>query len=279
MIDKLRRQTIGTTILLAIAVLFGGCQQKKEINNQEEDSTEISCSASDSLVAVLDSMLVYLNADAEPVSIASYEWKWAKHIRTTLGKIEESINLDSLDALSFGVDKIYAPMTASSPCEANEAAGVFASTACFRLLNSYHVLADQLCESLDENWFLQDYTFWREIYSEYEGNHINTFGRNTSYMLSMAQKSIYEFRRTILKEEIGYFNVERDGAAEWIVDAGEICWKPEQKAIRLWYNHRMKMAEKLGNTNLAEYFRRMTYKTVFIYYHLQLGWQYDFENL
>ena len=151
MIDKLRRQTIGTTILLAIAVLFGGYQQKKEINNQEEDSTEISCSASDSLVAVLDSMLVYLNADAEPVSIASYEWKWAKHIRTTLGKIEESINLDSLDALSFGVDKIYAPMTASSPCEANEAAGVFASTACFRLLNSYHVLADQLCESLDEN--------------------------------------------------------------------------------------------------------------------------------
>lgn len=274
-----KRVTGFCSILLAVATLFGGCQQKQEIKFQEAVQTGMSCSASDSHVAVLDSMLVYLNVDAEPASKASYEWKWAGHTRIALGMAEEPVNLDSLDALSFEVDKIYAPLTASSPSEASEAAGVFAATACFRLLNAYHVLADQLCESLDENWFLQEYILWRGVYSEYEESHINAFGRNTSYMLSIAQKTLYELRRTMLMEEIGYLDMEREGAAEWLVDADEICWKPEQKALRLWYDHRMKMADKIGNTNLAEYLRRMTYKTVFIYQHLQLGWQYDFENL
>ena len=273
-----KRVTGFCSILLAAAMLFGGCHQKQEINFQEKPQTEVSCPASDNHVTVLDSMLVYLNVDAEPASKASYEWKWAKHTRIALGMEEESVNLDSLDALSFEVDKIYAPLTASSPSEANVAAGVFAATACFRLLNSYNVLADQLCELLDVNCFLQDYTLWRGVYSEYEESHINAFGRNTSYMLSMAQKTIYDLRHTILMEEICYL-VDREGAAEWLVDADEICWKSEQKAIHLWYDHRMEMAEKLGNTNLAEYLRRITYKTVLIYQHLQLGWQYDFENL
>lgn len=224
-------------------------------------------------------MLVYLNVDAEPISKASYEWKWASHTRITLGKAEKPVDLDSLDALSFKVDKIYEPLTANSPYEANEAACVFASTACFRLLNAYHFLSDQLSESLDEDWFLQDYTLWKDVYSEFEENHINAFGRNTSYMLCMAQKTFCELRQTILKEEIGYFDVEHKGAAEWFVGADEIRWEPEKKAIRLWYDHRMKIADKLGNKNLSEYLRRMTYKTVFLYHHLQLGWQYDFENI
>lgn len=266
------------SVLFAVVMFFCGCQQKKEINYQEEVQTEMSRSASDSHVAILDSMLTYLNVDADPASKASYEWKWAKQTRFDLGIEEEPVNLDRLDALSFDVDKIYAPLTASSPSEANDAAGVFAATACFRLLNAYQILADQLCESLDENWFLQDFSLWRGVYSEFEESHINAFGRNTSYMLSMAQKTFYELRHTMLIEEIGYFDVEREGAAEWYIEVNEIRWKPKQKAIRLWYDHRMKMADKLKNTNLAEYIRHMTYKTVFIYQHLQLEWQYDFEN-
>ena len=177
------------------------------------------------------------------------------------------------------VDKIYAPMTASSPAEANEAAGVFASTARSRMDSAYQVLADHFSEMLDEDWFKQDHALWEDVFTEYEETHANAFGRNTSYMLSMAQKTIYELRHTILMEEIGYFDVERDGAAAWLVEADEIRWKPEQKAIRLWYDHRMKMADKLGNTNFAEYLRHTTYKTVFIYQHLQLGYHYDFEKL
>ena len=194
-------------------------------------------------------------------------------------KAGNALDLDSLDAMSYEVDKVYEPLTASSPSEASEAAGVFASTARFRMVNTYQVLADQFSEMLDEDWFKQDHALWEDVYKEYEETHANAFGRNTSYMLCMAEKALCELRRTILMEEIGYFDVERDGAAEWYVEADEISWKPEQKAIRLWYEHRIKMAEKLGNTNLAEYVRKMTYKTVFIYQRLQLDYHYDFEKM
>ena len=266
-------------MVLIFAMIFCGCQQEKGFNSQENAQTKLYSSSSDVRVAVLDSMLMYLNVNAGPTSTSSYGWKWAKLTRSALSYDENSIDLDSLDALSFNVDKAYAPLTASSPSEADKASGVFAATACFRLLNAYHSLSDQISENLAEDWLLLDYTLWKDVYSEFEKQHINAYGRNTSYMLCMAQKTFCELRHTILKEEIGYFDVERKGAAEWFVGADEISWKPEQKAIRLWYNHRMRMADKIGNNNLSEYFRHMTYKTVFIYHHLQLGWHYDFENL
>ena len=268
-----------TTIILAAVMMFCGCQQRGEVNAQEPTQAEFVSSAFDSLVSVLDSMIAYRNVVADPTSKASYEWKWANHTRMALGMSEDPIDLDNLDALSFEVDKLYAPLTASSPAEANEAVGVFASTACFRLLNAYHVLADLFSESLDENWFMQDYVLWQGVYSEYEENHLDTFGRNTTYMLGIAYKTLTELRQSSLMEEIGYFDVEHEGAAKWFVEVDEIRWNPEQKAIRLWYDHRMKMADKLGNTNSAEYLRHITLKTVFIYQHLQMGMKYDFENL
>jgi len=266
-------------MILATAMIIGCCFRNKEVDSQELILTETVTPTSDSLVEILDSMLAYLYIDAKPASKATYEWEWARRTRITLGKAEVPLDLISLNALSYEVDKVYAPLTASSPSEANEAAGVFASTARFRMVNAYQVLADQFSEMLDEDWFKQDYALWEDVYKEYEETHANAFGRNTSYMLCMAEKTLCELRCTILMQEIGYFDVERDGAAEWYVEADEIRWKSEQKAIRLWYDHRMKMADKLGNTNLAEYLRRMTYKAVFIYLRLQLGWHYDFENL
>ena len=52
-----------------------------------------------------------------------------------------------------------------------------------------------------------------------------------------------------------------------------------QKAIRRWYDHRMSLADKLQKVSehRAQYLRHLTYKVVFIYQHLQLGWGYDFE--
>lgn len=258
------------TVILAIAMIFGGCHRNSAVDSHELNLAEAVSPASDSLVTILDSMLVYLNADAEPSSKASYEWKWAGLTRVALGKAEDPIELDSLDVLSFEVDKQYSPLMAGSLIEASDAAGVFSATAKFRLLNSYHVLAYQLSQWLDEDWLLQDYALWEAVYKEYEQAHYNTFGRSTTYMLGIAHKTLCELRHSILKEEIGYFDLEYEGVAKWFVEASEIQWNPEHKAIRLWYDHRIKMADKLGNTDLAKHLRKLSLKAVFVYSHLQL---------
>lgn len=118
------------SILLAAVMFFGGCQQKKGIDFQEEVLTKMTSSVSDSHVAILESMHVYLIVDAESALKASYEWKWARLTRAALDMAEKPVNLDRLDVLSFDVDKIYASPTTNSPSEANEAADVFAATVC-----------------------------------------------------------------------------------------------------------------------------------------------------
>ena len=277
-------------LFFLFVALFLGCHQSKKLSDDDSLAlSEVEMAYSTAMsrdvdsrmsheVHLLDSLLTSLYIEADPDSKACQEWKWARQTRGALGKTEELKELDSLNALSFDVDKIYAPLTAGSPIENSEAAGVFASTAVFRLLNAYQVLASMLSESLDEDWFLQDYKLWEDVYREYEKDHANAFGRSTGYMLGIAHKSFSELRRTIVMEEIGYLSADRDGAAEWYVNATEIKWPLSSKAIRAWYDHRMKMADKLGNTNLAEYFRRLTYKAVFIYQHFQLDWEYDFEK-
>ena len=111
-------------------MFFGSCQQKKGIGFQEEALTEMTSTVSDSHVAIIDSMHVYLIVDAESALKASYEWKWARLTRAALCMAEKPANLNSLDVLSFDVDKIYVPPTTNSPSEVNEAAGVFAATPC-----------------------------------------------------------------------------------------------------------------------------------------------------
>jgi hypothetical protein len=190
----------------------------------------------------------------------------------------EVIDLGHLDEVSERLDEYYAPMTAYSQADMNEAADVFACTAKFRMLNAYQTLDSLMEDSFDSKDLFTDYLLWEGVNQEYEDNYTDG-GSSAPMMLSFAYKTFCELRRTILMEEIGYLDVEHEGAAEWYVNADEIRWKPEQKAIRLWYDHRMKMADRLGDSSRAEYLRRLTYKTVFIYHHLQLGWGYDFEHL
>ena len=284
-------------MILVAAMMLGGCQQKKTEQQvlfqtvEQEDSTvstyfvndegelELTPPLSGTPVAILDSLLTFQSIDASPAKKALHEWKWAKQTRKALGQ-DETIDLEYLDAVSFEVDSIYDPLTAYSQAEMNQAAGMFASTACFRLLNAYRKLADEFEESLDESLFLQDYTLWEGVYREYAEKYTDG-GSSGPMVLNYTYKTLAELRRSMLTEEIGYLGVEHFDAAKWFVEVNEINIKPYQKAILLWYDHRMKMADKLQeiNKNRAEYLRRMTYKTIFIYTHLQLDfWQYDFEN-
>lgn len=273
--------------LMVILAMLGGCKRNGNtgsyssavpyVINADGEMTIPGLSA-DTPVAILDSLLCQLYIDASPASKARHEWEWAKRARLALGMTTEVTGLSHLAEVSERLNDYYAPLTAYSQVDMNEAAGVFASTAKFRMLNAYQTLDSLMDESLGSKDFFNDYLLWEGIYREYEDNYTDG-GSSGPMMLNFAHKTFCELRRSILMEEMGYLDVEYEGAAKWYVEADEIRWKPEQEAIRLWYDHRMKMANKLGNTNRAEYLRRMTYKTVFIYHHLQLGWQYDFEHL
>lgn len=269
--------------LMAIVVIFSGCRRNEgSLTPDERDEEEwvwrFDSLPTDTSVMILDSMLNKLYVDASPASKARHEWEWAREARRALDLSSEVIDLGHLDEVSERLDEYYAPMTAYSQADMNEAAGVFACTAKFRMLNAYQTLDSLMEDSFDSKDLFTDYLLWEGVNQEYEDNYTDG-GSSAPMMLSFAHKTFCELRRTILIEEIGYLDVEHEGAAEWYVDADEIRWKPEQKAIRLWYDHRMKMADRLGDLSRAEYLRRMTYKTVFIYHHLQLGWGYDFEHL
>lgn len=274
-------------LLLVIIAMLVGCKHNGNTSSESsavpyvinaEGEMTIPGLSTDTPVAILDSLLCQLYIDASPASNARHEWEWAKRARLALGMTTEVTDLSHLAEVSERLNDYYAPLTAYSQVDMNEAAGVFASTAKFRMLNAYQTLDSLMDESLGSKDFFNDYLLWEGVYREYEDNYTDG-GSSGPMMLSFAHKTLSELRRTILMEEIGYLDVEHEGAAEWYVEADEIRWKPEQKAIRLWYDHRMKMVGKLGNTNHAEYLRRMSYKTVFIYHHLQLGWGYDFETL
>lgn len=269
--------------LMAVVAILGGCRRnERSLTPDERDEEEwvwrFDSLPTDTSVMILDSMLNKLYVDASPASRARHEWEWAREARRALGLSSEVIDLGHLDEVSERLDEYYAPMTAYSQADMNEAAGVFACTAKFRMLNAYQTLDSLMEDSFDSKDLFTDYLLWEGVNQEYEDKYTDG-GSSAPMMLSFAHKTFCELRRTILMEEIGYLDVEHEGAAEWYVEADEIRWKPEQKAIRLWYDHRMKMADRLGDSSRAEYLRRMTYKTVFIYHHLQLGWGYDFEHL
>lgn len=274
-------------LLMAMIAMLSGCKRNENTDSEvfaapyvinAEGEMVFPGLSSDTPVAILDSLLSQLYIDASPESKARHEWEWAKRARLALGMSAEVAALDTLADVSYCLDDFYAPLTAYSQYDMNLAAGVFACMAKFRMLNAYQALDSLMIGSLGSKDLFNDYFLWEGVNREYEDNYTDG-GSSGPMMLSFAYKTLCELRRTILMEEIGYLDVEHEGSAEWYVEADEIRWKPEQKAIRLWYDHRMKMADKLGNTNRAEYLRRMTYKTVFIYHHLQLGWGYDFESL
>lgn len=268
--------------MMAIFAILNGCKRNESSLTFDEMDPDrewmLKTLPADTPVAILDSMLNKLYIDASPSLKARHEWEWAKQTRRALGLSSEINDLGHLAKVSERLDEYYAPLTAYSQSDMNEAVGVFACTAKFRMLNAYQTLDSLMEDSFDSKDLFTDYLLWEGVDREYDDNYTDG-GTSASMMLSFAHKTICELRRSILMEEIGYLDVEHEGAAEWYVEADELRWKPEQKAIRLWYDHRMKMAEKLGNTNLAEYLRRMTYKAIFIYHHLQLGWHYDFESL
>ena len=126
------------------------------------------------------------------------------------------------------------------------------------MLNAYQSLASQYDGMLDKDWF-----------------------SSRNMMLTAAYEAITKLRLDILQEEIGYLSWDHDGAAQWFVNADEIKLENDTHALRAWFNHRMEMANALQpiNQNRAEYLRHITYKTVFIYSHLQLDWTYDFERI
>lgn len=286
-------------IMIFVLAMLCGCQKRRQADGgihsessevlgkdnlhspfrNTPEGLEYDLHYSDSTAGVLDSLLAFLYIDADTEKKASHEWEWAKHARNVLGKGCDYGDLKPLDDISRSLDEAYEPLLAYSQYDINTATSVFAATARFRMLNAYQVLDSLMSEtSLPEGGLQKDYTLWENVFREIE-NH-NTTGRSSGTMiLNTTYVTLADLRCSVLMEEIGYIS-GLGKRAEWYVNADELRWDSSQQVIRQWYDYRMKMADQLekSNKNYAEYSRRMTYKVVFIYQHLQLGWMYDSEK-
>jgi len=194
-----------------------------------------------------------LSLSEEEVQNARHEWNWARQVCDSLGDEVRPDRLSQFESVPL---------------------------ARLMMLNAYQNLANQYDGMLDEDWFVTDYALWEAVFREYE-DHYTNIGSSRNMMLTAAYEAITKLRLDILQEEIGYLSWDHDGATQWFVSADEIKWDTDVHALRAWFNHRMEMANALQpiNQNRAEYLRHITYKTVFIFSHLQLDWTYDFERI
>ena len=284
---------------MILAAMFWGCQQSKptDAENLSEDfpvldeedrhspfkgttgGLEYDLHYSDSAVEILDSLMSYLYVDVDSQKKAAYEWRWAKRAKGALGKSSEETDLEVLEAISRGVDDAYEPLLAYSQHDINTATSALAASARFRLLSAYQTLDTLMSDtSLPKGSCQKDYALWENVFREFEDRYTDA-GSSGPMVLNTTYVTLADLRYRVLKEEIGYVS-STGKKAEWYVNADEIQWDSTRQAIRQWYDFRMKIAGLLekDSKNRAAYYRRMTYKTAFIYQHLQLDWMYDFEK-
>ncbi len=250
--------------------------------------------------------LLFTHEDLEGGNQAIYDWMWSQVIEQEIEKQLDNKNIslegNGNDLDTFGdtprfknyskickitkqVDDSYEEYLGGPQSEINQATGVMALTSKFRLLMTYH-MADSLLrydkhDILAASYF-KDYVLWEDVFKEFYDNYTDA-GSSGPMILNDTYSKYAETRNELLKEEIGYFT-EDGHTARWLPFEGDIDidLDPNQKAIHKWYDYRRQIAKQLEDKeyehNIIEYYRHITYKAVYIYQRLQIGWGYYFEQ-
>lgn len=254
-------------LLLTMMVFLNGCQRERQ-DVADNDFEELSYRDD-----LFDSLmwLQYHCPDDKGKTI--YEWNWAYDVREVLG----IKNLDSLTILSRNEDDSYHYLSDSGiPFQMNTASNVYAGTARFCMLNVYQALAELVCETpLGENDnYYHDYVLWEELFKEFDAWYVNG-GSGRGYEVDYYYTQLAEFRTESLLEELAFFS-EDETNQKLYANARhprmDKQWMKTHPAIQNWYNHRMKMANKIQrqNPSWAQCIRALTYKLVDLYIRYEI---------
>lgn len=253
-------------VLLAISTMMFGCKGKGQMSDKLD--YEVS-QAPDEL---FDSLLWQQYHCPDRTEKTIYEWNWAYGVRETIG-IDD---LDSLSTLSLELDSSYHSYAASPmAADMTTASEVYAGTARFRMLNIYQSLADLMAESPlgDEDCYFMDYSLWEELFKEFDYWYKDK-GNWRFIFLNSYYKHIADLRSEVLKEELTLLSngePKQNTIVESIAPRLDKKWMNEHQTISRWFDHRMKMADKIQRTSeyQAGCIRALTYKQMSLYIEYQ----------
>ena len=263
--------------LFAMSAIMLGCKGKGQMSDKPNVETT---KAPDEL---FDSLLwqQYHRPDGTEKTI--YEWNWAYDVRETIG-IDD---LDYLTSLSLKVDSSYHSYAASPmAADMTTASEVYAGTARFRMLNVYQALADLMAvNSLgDDDYYFKDYVLWEELFKEFDYWYKDK-GNWRFIFLNGYYKHVADLRTEVLKEELVLLSngeSEQKGFVTSKVPRLDRKWMNVHQAISRWFDHRMKMADKIQGYSAyqAECIRTLTYKQVSLYveYQKEAEKEYSMED-
>ena len=248
---------------LTMTILLQGCKRGgHEVVEEMDIETLPTCDALfDSLI-----WLQYHCPDDEEKTV--YEWNWAYDVREAMG-VED---LDSLITLSREMDDSYQYLSDSCiPFEMNTATNVYAGTARFCMLNVYQMLAELVYDTPlgEDAYYYNDYVLWEELFKEFDAWYVNG-GSGRGSEINCYYRQLAEFRTDNLLDELNFFledNPQQQQAAKALPPHWDPQWIKTHPAIRHWYEHRMKMADKIRRTNpaWAGCIRTLTYRQVALY--------------
>ena len=236
---------ISMTVLTLLLSCKGG---KQQLSEDGVDSLLVSNELFDSLI-----WLQYQCPENEEKTV--YEWNWAIETREALG-IEER---EALDTLCDELDSCYLPRSGGPTCDMIIAANLYFGTARFRMLNAYQESAAYSPDSIldDEDFYYQDYVLWEKIYDEFDKLYDNK-GNSRFLYLSTYYTHLAKLRRNALLAEMYSFSAEKIPTDE--KEIKEPHWDKVHKAIRNWYDYRIRTVKQLQKRNapLAYYIRHIT---------------------
>jgi hypothetical protein len=143
------------------------------------------------------------------------------------------------------------------------------------MLNVYQSLVDLMAESTlgnDDSYF-KDYALWEELFKEFDYWYKDK-GNWRFIFLNSYYKHVTDLRTNVLKEELSLLSNGDSEQKEFVtpkVPRLDWKWMKEHQAISRWFDHRMKMADKIQDSSVyqAECIRALTYKQMSLYVDYQ----------
>lgn len=254
------------TFLFVLVLILLGCKRGVQDKVGADPEFEVSSYSG----GLLDSLMWAQYHCPEGEDEMIYKWNWAYDVCDFLG-----INdLESLDSLTYQLEEDYKPYFGGPTLSMITAADMFAGTARFRMINAYHVLAymmDNTPLGGEKNDYMEDFVRWEKLYQEFD-NYYNESGNIRPMNLGYYYRQIAKMRTEILFEEISLFSGESTQPDEL---EKKPRWDKQHQAIRYWFDHRMKMADKLQYHDAfqAQCLRASTLKAVQRYFEFTLSFE------